>query len=328
MKANQLFDKILEKWPVKVGCLIVAICLYLFHQASLTDKRSFVIPLQVIEEGAVMHIGDFTSNVTVTVRANTDQISAVHSNQLNAYINLNSIVKKGEYTLPVKIDVSDELLAFDPFEITVKPENIKLHVENKDMKFIPLEPSIVGEPAHGYEVTSVKIVPSELEVMGPESLIEYTQKLYTEKIDVEGLTQKTEYEVQYRTVNKLLTILDEGPYQVVVNIEPALMERTINDIAVNVLSLSDKFYLKDDVQPVSVTLEGTVPVLENYSPAKRFVTLDLQKITEPGEYDLPLVYSVPSYLALVESSQQVVHVVVLAKEEESEEIELGPEVNE
>ena len=71
MKANQFFNKILDKWPVKVCCLILAICMYLFHQASLTDKRSFVLPLQLVEEGAVMHNGDYTSNVTVTERANT-----------------------------------------------------------------------------------------------------------------------------------------------------------------------------------------------------------------------------------------------------------------
>ena len=67
MKANQLFNKILDKWPVKVLCLIAAISMYLFHQASLTEKRSFVIPLTVLEEGAVQHTGDFTSTVTVTV---------------------------------------------------------------------------------------------------------------------------------------------------------------------------------------------------------------------------------------------------------------------
>ena len=101
MKANRFFEKILFNWPVKVCCLILAIALYLFHQASLTEKRSFVIPLTIVEEGLVQHTGDYTSTVTVVVRANTEEISSVHSNQLNAYVNLNNISKNGEYNLPV-----------------------------------------------------------------------------------------------------------------------------------------------------------------------------------------------------------------------------------
>jgi len=318
MKANQLFNKILDKWPVKVICLIIAICLYLFHQASLTEKRSFVIPLQLVEEGAVIHTGDYLSNVTVVVKANTEEISSVHSNQLNAYVNLNGIAKKGEYTLPVHVNVADELLAFDPFEVKVKPEYIKIKVENKDLKFIPLEASIVGEPAHGYEITSIKVEPSHLEVTGPDSIIENTKEIYTEKIDVSELTKKESFEVNYLPVNKLLSVKEEGPFEVTVTIEPAAMERTIDNIIVNIRGLKPEFYLQDDLLPLSVTLQGTVPVLENYVPGIRFVSLDLESITEAGEYDLPLSFNVPSYLTLKEASAESVHLVILEAETEIE----------
>ena len=314
MKANQFFEKILDKWPVKVCCLIVAISLYLFHQGSLTEKRSFVIPLQLVEEGAVMHTGDYTSTVTVVVRANTEEISSVHSNQINAYINLNGISKNGEYNLPVMVDVSEEIMAFDPFEIKVKPEYVKVKVENKDLKFIPLEASIVGEPAHGYEVTDVIISPQFVEVTGPQSIIENTKKIYLEKIDVTELAKKESFTVESRSLNKLISVTEEGPYEVSVMIEPKQMERTIDEVPVNISGLKENFYLQEELLTVSVTLKGTVPVLENYVPAKRFVNLDLQAITEPGEYDLPLEYTVPSYLELLESSEETVHIIVLEKE--------------
>ena len=316
MKANQFFNKILDKWPVKVICLIVAITLYLFHLASLTEKRSFVIPLTLVEEGAVIHTGDYAANVTVTVRANTEQISSVHSNQLNAYVNLNDISKNGEYSIPVHIRVADELMAFDPFEIKVKPEYIKIKVEQKELKYIPLEPSIVGEPAHGYEVSSVSIEAAYIEVLGPQSIIENTQKIYTDLIDISDLTTRQVFEVEYRTINKLLTITEKGPFEVTVLIEPQQMERIIENIEVNITPLKEGLYLKDDVMPVSVTLAGTVPVLEDYTPSSRFVSLNLSKITEPGEYDLPLTFNIPSYLEIKEFSADTVHITVLAVEEE------------
>ena len=321
MKANRFFEKILYNWPVKVCCLIVAIALYLFHQASLTEKRSFVIPLTVVEEGAVQHTGDFTSTVTVVVRANTEQISSVHSNQLTAYVNLNNVAKNGEYNLPVKVKVDDELMGFDPFEIKVKPEYIKIKAETKDLKFIPLEASIVGEPEHGYEITQISIEPPFVEVTGPETIIENTQKIYLDRIDVTGLSQKEIFEADYKSVNKLLTIKEKGPFKVTLMIEPKQMERTIEDVEVTVLGLNERFYLEDDVIPVWVTLEGSMPVLEDYIPAKRFVTIDLSKITEPGEYDIPLNYNIPNYFELLEKSDETIHITVLEYKEEEEPVE-------
>ena len=311
MKANRFFEKILYNWPVKICCLIIAIALYLFHQASLTEKRSFVIPLTVVEEGSVQHIGETASTVTVTVRANTEEISSVHSNQLTAYVNLNNVVKNGEYNLPVKVKVAEEIMAFDPFEIKVKPEYVKIRAEAKDLKFIPLEASLVGEPEHGYEITDIKIEPSFVEVVGPQSIIENTQKIYLDKIDVTGLTQKGSFDVDYKSINKLLTIKEEGPFQVTLMVEPKEMERTISGIEVTLLSLNEKFYLKEDILPVSVTLFGTMPVLEDYIPGRRFVTADLAEITEPGEYDITLTYNIPNYFELLESSDETVHITVL-----------------
>ena len=317
MKANRFFEKILDKWPVKVCCLIVAICIYLFHQASLTDKRSFVIPLTLIEEGGVMHTGDYTSNVTVVVRANMEELSALHSNQLHAFVNLNGIAKSGEYNLPVKVNVADEIMAFDPFEIKVRPEYIKIKVENKDFKYIPIEPTIIGEPAHGYEITELHVEPNFVEIDGPQTIVENTQKLFLEKIDVSNLTANQDFSVQYKSLNKLLTIKETGPFNVSVVIEPQEMQRTLENVNVSVVGLSERFYLKDDVLPVSITLEGNVVDLENYSPGRRLVTLELQRILEAGEYDLPLTFNVPSYLYFIDASEKTVHVTILNKEEEN-----------
>ena len=113
-----------------------------------------------------------------------------------------------------------------------------------------------------------------------------------------------------------MTITEKGPFEVTVLIEPQQMERTIENIAVNITPLKEGLYLKDDVMPVSVTLAGTVPVLEDYTPSSRFVSLNLSKITEPGEYDLPLTFNIPSYLEIKEFSADTVHITVLAVEEE------------
>ncbi len=323
MKVNQFFNKILNKWPVKVCCLIIAICLYLFHQASLTDKRSFVLPVQLEEEGGVIHIGDYTNNVTVTVRANTEQISSVHSSQLNAYVSLDGIAKSGEYTLPVRVKVADEIRVFDPFEIKVKPEYIKIRVENKDLKSIPIEPVVNGTPEHGYELTSVIVNPQFVEVTGPESIIKSTQKVYTEIVDITDTAKKESFTVNLRPLNKILTITKNTPVEVTCIIEPMQMEREFENYEVNVTGLNEKFYLEEGTPVINFTLSGTVPVLENYTPTQRFAVVDLRGINEEGEYEIPVSYSVPSYLTLQDGADESVHVkiVELKNEIQSEAVE-------
>ncbi len=328
MKANRFFEKILYNWPIKICCLIIAIAIYLFHQSSMIEKRSFVIPLTVVENGAVQHTGDYTSSVTVVIRANAEDISSVHSNQLTAYVNMDSISKNGEYTLPVKVKLADEIMDFDPFEIKVKPEFIKIKAETKDLKFIPLEASIVGEPEHGYEITDITIEPPFVEVTGPESIIENTKKIYLDAIDVSELTQRKVFEAGIKQINKLLTVTEEGPFQVTLMIEPKQMERTIEEVEVTLLSLKDNLYLKDDVMPVSITLSGSMPVLEDYIPVRNFVTLDLSSVTEPGEYDLTLNYNIPAYFEFISASEESVHITVLEHQADEDELNNDLGVNE
>ncbi len=316
MKANQFFNKILDKWPVKVCCLILAICMYLFHQASLTDKRSFVLPLQLVEEGAVMHNGDYTSNVTVTVRANTEQISSIHSNQISAYVSLNGISKGGEYNLPVKVRVADEIMTFDPFEIKVKPEYIKIQVESKDIKYVNIEPMIVGEPEYGFEVTGVSVNPPVAEITGPHTMIENTKTIYTEKIDITALAAKETISANFRPLNKLLTITEKEPVQVTVFIEPMQMEKLFENIQVNIIGLDSSLVIEDELPEISFILEGAVPVLENYTSSKRFVSVDLSKYKEAGEYEVELIYSVPSYFTLKDDAPQSIWIKIDKKPEE------------
>ena len=75
MSIRQLIEKILNKWPAKIICFLLAIFLYVFHQVSLVEKKSFVVPLRVTENGMVSHVSQIPSSVSVVVRANPAAIN-------------------------------------------------------------------------------------------------------------------------------------------------------------------------------------------------------------------------------------------------------------
>ena len=326
MNTKRLRDKILDKWPAKVICLVIAIFLYIFHQASLIDSKTIVVPLQISENGIVMHVGSTPGSVSLVVRADEEVIKNLQTTDIIASIDLDTITKKGTYELPVRITLSENLLAYDPFEVRLKDDSVTIDVDRKAIKYVPLVPSIVGEVAHGYEIDSISMSPSTVEVAGPESVVEATEQIYTTRLNVSNAETNFSAETSYQSINKLLTVLDEGPFKAEVTVKPVVMERLFENVEVELLNLDPRFTVKGELPLVSIKLSGTMPVLENYILTKHAVQINMREVTEPGEYTLPLRYVLPANLQLIEKSDEELTLTIIRKtEEEAASVNSGEE---
>lgn len=319
MNIKHLLDKILDKWPAKVICLIIAIFLYFFHQASLIDSKTFVVPLQIVEDGMVMHVGSVPGSVSVVVRAYDETIKSILPTDISASVSLDTITQKGSYKLPVKITLSENLMEYDPLEIKLKDDSITIDVDTKAIKYVPLLPSIVGEVAHGYEIDSISISPSTVEISGPESIVNATKQINTTRINVSNAETNFTTETSYQKPNKLLTIIDEEEIKATVSVKPVIMERDFSDVAVEVLNLDNDLEISGQLPLISIKLSGTMTVLENYILSKHTVQVNLRDVYEPGTYELPLRYVLPSNLNLVEKSDDVLTLTIVRKSVEKTE---------
>ena len=313
MNTKGLLDKILDKWPAKVVCLIIAIFLYFFHQASLIDSKTFVVPLQIIENGLVMHVGNTPGSVSVVVRAGEETIKSVLPADITASVCLDTITEKGTYKLPVKITLAESLLEYDPFEVKLKDDSVLIDVDLKSIKYVPIVPSIVGEVAHGYEIDSIAMSPSTVEIFGPKSVVDSTEQIYTTRVNVSNAETNFSTETDYQQLNKLLTVMDEGPFKAEVTIKPKVMERIFEGIEIEVLNLNEQLEIQDELPVVNIKLSGNMPVLENYILSKHAIQLNMREVTEPGTYELPLRYSLPANLQLIEKSDEEIIVTVIHK---------------
>ena len=315
MNTKRLTDKILDKWPAKVICLIIAIFLYFFHQASTIDSKTFVVPLEIIENGMVMHVGSSKTAVSVNVRAEEEAIKSILQSDITASVDLDMITEKGTYTLPVKITLADSLLAYDPFEVKLKDDTVKIDVDRKAIKYVPIVPSVVGEVAHGYEIDTISMSPSTIEISGPESVVNATEQIYTTRLNVSNAEINFSTETSYQQFNKLITVIDEGPFKAEVSIKPKSLERIFDSVEIEVLNLSDSLEFKEALPAVTMKLSGSMPVLENYILSKHAVQLNMREVTEAGTYELPLRYVIPANLQLVEKSDENLTVTVIPKSE-------------
>ncbi len=313
MNTKHLLDKILDKWPAKVVCLVIAVFLYFFHQASLIDSKNIVVPLQIIEDGVVMHMGNAPTSVSVVVKAGEEAIKTVLPSDISASVSLDSITEKGSYKLPVTLTLSESLMAYDPFEVKLKDDTVTIEVDRKAIKYVPIVPSVVGEVAHGYEIDSISMSPSTVEISGPESVVNATEQVFSTRLNVSNAEINFSTETSFQQLNKLLTIIDEGPFKAEVTIKPKQMERIFEEVPVEVLNLADNLEFKEELPLVSLKISGSMPVLENYILSKHAVQINLREITEAGTYELPLRYILPSNLQLVEKSDEEITFTLIQK---------------
>jgi len=323
MNTKHLLDKILDKWPSKVVCLVIAIFLYFFHQASLIESKTFVVPLQIEENGIVMHVGSVPGSVAVVVRTSDEIIKSVLATDITASVSLDAITTKGSYTLPVKITLSENLMAYDPFEVRLKDDTITIDVDKKVSKYLPMAPSIVGEVAHGYEIDSVNISPSTIEISGPESIVNAIDKIYTTRINVSNAETNFSTETSYQKTNKLISIIDEENFRATISVKPVIMERDFTEIPVEILNLDKELEISGELPLVSIKLSGSMPVLEDYILSKHAVQVNLRDIDEPGTYELPLRYVLPSNLNLIEKSDDELTLTIVRKPLENAEAAEG-----
>jgi len=318
MNTKRLIDKLLDNWFPKTVCFVIAVLLYFFHQASLVDTKSFVLPLEIVEDGLMMHIGEVPQSVTVIIRANDEDIKAVSAKDMTAKVSLETITEKGTYRLPVKISLAKNLMTLDPFEIKLKDETVVIQADKKAFKYVPVIPSVIGDVAHGYEIQNITMNPSTVEIFGPEALVNATSEIYSTRLNVSNAETNFATEVSYQKLNNLITVIDEGPFKATVSVVAKSMEREFTEVPVEIINVIPSLEVETELPPVSLKLSGAMPILENYILSKHAVQLNLYQIKEPGTYTLPVRYILPSNIQLVEKSTEELTVSVIVKEEEEE----------
>ena len=320
MSKRSLIERMLDKWPAKIICLIISIFLYIFHQTSIIDKRNIVVPLKIVENGLVMHVGKVPSTVSVVVRGNDSDVKSVVPSDFEATVNLDEITEKGDYLIPVKISLSEKLMEFDPFEVKLKNQQVEVSVDLKDIKYVELVPSVVGEVAHGYTISSIEMNPSFIEISGAKSILDKISHIDTTKINVSNAKNTFSTDCEFLQVSKNFTIEDVNPAKATVIITPLEYEKQFENNSVQILNLDDNFEIVSNLPKINVTLKGTMPDLEPYEPGENFVQLDCSSIKDEGIYSIPVKVNYPKKFELLSKSFDKINLKISRKQIEKLEI--------
>lgn len=315
MKAKQLFEKLIENWPAKAVCFVMAIFLYIFNQQSGMDTKIIKTKVSVQNENGFRPADVFNPDVSVSVRGSKSSVGALTKSDVQPYLDFSYIPKDGEYDLPVLLKIDEAASMINPLEIKVMPEKIKVKVEEEIAGFAKIEPLLKGEVQHGYEVESVTLEPDQIKIRGARSLVENCKSLQTENIVLSNARTSFSGKAKIENPKKNIS-LESDEISFTIKIVESQSSKNLGNIPVTVDNLSKNLEITKMEASVQLVVEGSVLGLEKFTDYSAVCHADLSKISSAGTFDAPLRYYLPSGVRLSGNYPKTVSVSVVAKEVE------------
>lgn len=163
----------MQNWLSRLGSALLALALaglvWVIAVREDYPQRAFSQPIPVSRSGLPENLivfGDTLNEVHVELRAPKARWDNLQARDFNAWIDLSNL-KAGEYDVPVQV------LAPDPqVQVTaVDPPQIRVRLEERTEKSVPVRVNILDAPAFGYNWQTPVITPTHVLVTGSAPLV-------------------------------------------------------------------------------------------------------------------------------------------------------------
>jgi YbbR domain-containing protein len=144
------------------------------------------VPIEIIGQDPSLQImGDKPQNVTLVLNAPTSVWTQLNNDQqsVRAWVDLSNL-DPGVHDVPVQVQITPHLVRL----IRQDPEQLTITFDQIVSQIFPVNLIIEGEPPVGYQAQTPKLDPSEVTVIGPESLISSVKEARV-TLDVTNATQ-------------------------------------------------------------------------------------------------------------------------------------------
>lgn len=212
MKRFSLFT---ENLTFKILSLALALFLWFFVTFRGQVETSLEIPLEFKNTPSEMEIlKQSTRKINISVSARERLLKELSQKDIRVVVDLAN-VRLGENSIPitkssVKLPRGIEILR-------IEPSQVKLYMDEKSYKTVPVKVRLTGTPAKGFTVVSVTSEPSQLKIEGAKKELEKIHVIKTELVDIEGLSENMSFQAKIDPEGKIFRT-DKDTVTVYVNI--------------------------------------------------------------------------------------------------------------
>jgi len=248
-------------WRQLVAVFVAAGLWFLFGGQQIVE-RAIRVPLEYANlPSGIEMTGETPTVVDIRVRGSEAAMARVVPGELVAVLDLAG-ARPGQRLFHI---TSDDVRA--PSGVTVvqvTPSSVAMAFEQSASKMVPVSPAIDGQPAYGFEVGTVTVTPSVVEVLGPAGALAGIQAVVTEPVAVVGTSASVRETVTIGVSDRTLRVGQPRRVTVAVEIRPAPVERILAGVPVEVRGARQA---TPKPAHVTVTLKARASVLDGVAAA-------------------------------------------------------------
>lgn len=300
----------LKDWKPKLASLIIAYIIFIFYQLATQSERIFVIPITTNLPKSMTLKSQSAKTIKLQLTGSISDLKSFNKSDFEAYLNIDPQIQN--QTAPVKIQLRNDKELSHSTRITIDPKTISVSLDEKLRTSLPIDLTISGYPANGYDLVGYTVSPEKIEVTGPKSLFDEIKSLRTTNIDISGEKESYETETQILIPNPQITLLSHPAIIGSIEIVPRLRAQTLVFQPV-ITGLSPNLELQSVLPPqIKATLQGRQIDFETLQDSKQPFqpTVDAGDIFSPGRYSLPVLWTqLPEELTLLNSNPERITII-------------------
>lgn len=227
-------NKLTRNWGLKLGSFIFAAILWLIV-TNINDPvgtfRVYNVPVQIqnadliTNSGQIFEVLDNTDVIdVVTISAKRSIIDLLDENNIVAVADMNDLTSLNTIIIRLSTNKYNDKLE----SITGNIDSVKLNIENKMTKTLPLRTDTTGTVKEGYIIGDITTEQNLVEVTGPESIISQIKRA-SATVNVSGFTSNI-------GTDSVIHLYDENDNEIV----SSSIVKNINKVRVNVEILQTK----------------------------------------------------------------------------------------
>ncbi len=234
---DRIRNLFMENLNLKLLSFAFALVLYSLVHGGQDARRSIVVDLEAIlppESSDRVLVGSIPQSVRIFVRGSNQTIDNLRASSVSVIIDLSQNAPSHVVFEPKMVRMPEGLSAeVEQFD----PASIDLRWEQRVVRDVPVQVSVVGSPADGYIVKGPLIAePKTVKVRGPQSEVMVLQHVRADAFDVRNLVSEGQYPRQL-AIERPSPRLKIDPTSVIVTAEIAreVVERPFQKLPVIVV---------------------------------------------------------------------------------------------
>ncbi len=292
---------------LKVFAVVIAVVVWLIGSSRVYEPRNRVVPVN-LKLAAGMTVKEITPpTVTVTLAYPREFRGALDREKEEIKVVHDLLETREPGKIVFTLSERDVERPARVRVLGISPSRVTAEVDRLVEKVLPVKVSYQGAPSRGYRIAGQSIIPPEVRVPGPESLLRKIDAIETDPVSVMGREITFEERVRLKPVSPYSGAALNS-VSVIVILRPELMKRDFPGIHVDLLkSASQIEVISVEPEMVDLFLKGRQNEMETLIADDVKAYVDIVGL-EAGSYELPLQTKLPMGVVLDRAVPAVIKV--------------------